>query len=141
MVGDRGHGLRPGLYTLGPRHVGLNEGEARLRLGDGVRVLCWLFAENDRAQTERETEGLIKIVVGRKGRVLGATIVGSHAGELILTWVLAVQQGLKIGVIANLIAPYPTLSEVSKRVAGSYYTGTLFGDRTRRLVRALQWLG
>ncbi len=43
--------------------------------------------------------------------------------------------------MANLIAPYPTLSEVSKRVAGSYYTGTLFGGRTRRLVRALQWLG
>ncbi len=121
-------------------HVGLNEGEARLRLGDGVRVLCWLFAENDRAQTERETEGLIKIVVGRKGRVLGATIVGSHAGELILTWVLAVQQGLKIGVIANLIAPYPTLSEVSKRAAGSYYMPALFSERTRKLVGVLQRL-
>ncbi len=121
-------------------HVGLNEGEARLRLGDGVRVLCWLFAENDRAQTERETEGLIKIVVGRKGRVLGATIVGPHAGELILTWVLAVQQGLKIGVIANLIAPYPTLSEVSKRAAGSYYMPALFSERTRKLVGVLQRL-
>ena len=121
-------------------HVGLNEGEARLRLGDGVRVLRWQFAENDRAQTERETEGLIKIVVGRKGRVLGATIVGPHAGELILTWVLAVQQGLKIGVIANLIAPYPTLSEISKRAAGSYYVPALFSERTRKLVGVLQRL-
>ena len=93
-----------------------------------------------RAQTERETEGLIKIVVGRKGQVLGATIVGAHAGELILTWVLALREGLKVGSIANLIAPYPTLSEISKRAAGSYYTRALFSERTRKLVGALQRL-
>ena len=122
-------------------HVGLGEGEARERFGDDIRVLRGSFAENDRAQAERETDGLIKIVVGRKGRVLGATIVGAHAGELILTWVLAVREGLKIGSIANLIAPYPTLSEVSKRAAGSYYTPTLFSERTRKLVGALQHFG
>ncbi len=121
-------------------HVGLNEREARERFGDDIRVLKWSFAENDRAQAERETDGIIKIVVGRKGRILGATIVGAHAGELILTWVLAIQQGLKIGAVANLIAPYPTLSEVSKRAAGSYYTPTLFNERTRRLVGAFQRL-
>ncbi len=104
-------------------------------------MLKWSFADNDRAQAERETDGLIKVVVGRKGRILGATIVGAHAGELILTWVLAIQQGLKVGAIANLIAPYPTLSEVSKRAAGSYYTPTLFSERTRKLVGALQHFG
>ena len=56
-------------------HVGLDEHEARVRFGDDIRVLNWSFAENDRAQAERETDGLIKIVVGRKGRILGATIV------------------------------------------------------------------
>lgn len=122
-------------------HVGLNERESRERFGDDIRVLRWSFAENDRAQAERETEGLIKVVVGRKGRILGTTIVGPHAGELILTWVLGIQEGLKIGAIANLIAPYPTLSEVSKRAAGSYYTPTLFSKRTRKLVGALQRLG
>ena len=122
-------------------HVGINEREARERFGDDIRVLRGSFAENDRAQAERETDGLIKIVVGRKGRILGATIVGAHAGELILTWVLAVGEGLKIGSIANLIAPYPTLSEVSKRAAGSYYTPTLFSERTRKLVGALQHFG
>ena len=121
-------------------HVGLNEREARERFGDDIRVLNWSFAENDRAQAERETDGIIKIVVGRKGRILGATIVGAHAGELILTWVLAVREGLKVGAVANLIAPYPTLSEVSKRAAGSYYTPTLFNERTRRLVGAFQRL-
>ena len=121
-------------------HVGLNEVEARARHGE-VRVLSWSFADNDRARAERDTEGLVKVVVGRNGRILGATIVGRHAGELILPWVLAIDRSLKIGAMANLIAPYPTLSEVSKRVAASYYTDTLFGNRTRRLVRALRWLG
>ena len=122
-------------------HVGLNERQARARFGDDIRVLRWSFAENDRAQAERETEGLIKVVVGRKGRILGTTIVGPHAGELILTWVLGIREGLKIGAIANLIAPYPTLSEVSKRAAGSYYTPALFSKRTRKLVGVLQRLG
>ena len=120
-------------------HVGLSEERARAAHGD-VRVLRWSFEENDRAQAERDTDGLIKVVVGPKGRILGATIVGPRAGEMILTWVLAINEGLKIGAIANLIAPYPTLSEVSKRVAGSYYTDKLFSPRTRKLVSALQWL-
>ena len=59
---------------------------------------------------------------------------------MILTWVLAIREGLKIGAVANLIAPYPTLSEASKRAAGSYFTEALFGSRTRKLVGALQRL-
>jgi pyruvate/2-oxoglutarate dehydrogenase complex dihydrolipoamide dehydrogenase (E3) component len=104
-------------------------------------VLRWDFADNDRAQTERRTEGLIKVVLGKRGRVLGASIVGAHAGELILPWGLAIAQRLKIGALANAIVPYPTLGEVSKRAAGAYYTPTLFGARTRWLVRLLARLG
>lgn len=121
-------------------HVGMDEAAARERYGNTVRVLRWSFEENDRAHTERETEGLIKVIVGPRGRVRGATIVGAKAGEMITTWVLAVSQGLKIDAIANMIVPYPTLNEVSKRAAGSYYTEALFGSRMRRLVRWLQWL-
>jgi pyruvate/2-oxoglutarate dehydrogenase complex dihydrolipoamide dehydrogenase (E3) component len=119
--------------------VGLTEAEARAQ-DPKARVLSHPFADNDRAQAERETEGFIKVVIGRKGRVLGATIVGAGAGEMILPWVMAIDQGLKIGAMAGLIVPYPTLSEVSKRVASSYFTPTLFGDRTRRLVRFLSRL-
>ncbi len=122
-------------------HVGASEEQARDDEGDAVRVLSWPFAENDRAQTERSTEGFIKVVIGRKGRIRGATIVGRSAGELLLPWVLAIDGGLKIGAMAGIIAPYPTLSEVSKRVAGSYYTEALFGARTRKLVRFLQRFG
>ena len=106
-----------------------------------MEVLRWPFEENDRARTERETAGLIKAVVGRGGRILGASIVGAHAGELILPWVLAIRQKLKIGALADLIVPYPTLGEVSKRAAGSYFAPKLFAPRTRWLVRQLARLG
>ncbi|NQV19890.1 MAG: FAD-dependent oxidoreductase [Rhodospirillales bacterium] len=117
-------------------HVGLTEAAARGQDAN-IRVLVHRFDDNDRARTELETEGFIKVMVGPRGRVVGATIVGAHAGELILPWVLVLNEGLGIGAIANLIAPYPTLGEISKRAAGSYYTPALFGERTRKLVRFL----
>ncbi len=120
--------------------VGMNEAQARAERRD-IRVLRWNFDENDRAQAERETEGMVKVVTSPKGHILGAGIAGPHAGELIHTWVLAMSQGLKIGAIANMIAPYPTLGEVNKRTAGSFYTPSLFSDRTRKVVRFLSKFG
>ncbi len=122
-------------------NVGLTEAKAREQLGDKVRVVSWPFAENDRAIAERQTKGLVKIVTNERGRVLGAGIVGAHAGELIQIWQLAVQKKMKIGTIANTVAPYPTLSEASKRAAGQYFTPSLFSDRTRAVVRFLSKLG
>jgi len=120
--------------------VGLTEAAARAA-GNNVHVLRWPFVENDRAQTERDTSGLVKIVLGRNGRVRGASILGAGAGDLILPWTLAISQKLRIGAFANLIVPYPTRGEASKRAAGCYYTPTLFSERTRRLVRLLARFG
>ena len=120
--------------------VGLTEAAARAA-DRSVRVLRWHFAENDRAQTERETEGLVKIMTRGNGLIAGASILGAGAGDLILPWALAISQKLKIGALANLIVPYPTRNEASKRAAGSYYTPTLFSPRTRRLVRFLARFG
>ena len=122
-------------------HVGLTEAEARAAHGDDITVLRWPYHENDRAQTERETAGLIKAITTRSGKILGASILGAHAGELIQLWVLAIGQGLNIKAIAGMIAPYPTLGEVSKRAAGSFFTPKLFSSRTRKLVRFLSWFG
>jgi pyruvate/2-oxoglutarate dehydrogenase complex dihydrolipoamide dehydrogenase (E3) component len=135
------HGAVPWVTYTDPElaYVGRNEDEARQ---DGpIHVLRWPFAENDRARAEHADDGLIKVVVDRKGKVLGAGIAGRHAGELILPWVLAVHRGLKIGAMADVVAPYPTLSEVSKRAAGSYFVPKLFSDRTRKLVRFLLRFG
>ena len=120
-------------------HVGMSEAAAREQ-GLDVSATSFPFAENDRAQAERATEGFIKVVTGKRGRILGATIVGRHAGELILPWVLATQKGLKMSDMASIIAPYPTLGEVSKRVAGAYFTPSLFSDRTRKVVGLMQYL-
>ncbi len=122
-------------------HVGLTEAEAREAHGDDITVLRWPYHENDRAQTERETHGLAKAITTRSGKILGASIVGAHAGELIQVWVLAIGQGLNIKAMASMIAPYPTLGEVSKRAAGSFFTPKLFSPRTRKLVRFLSWFG
>ncbi|MGH7031858.1 MAG: dihydrolipoyl dehydrogenase family protein [Stellaceae bacterium] len=120
--------------------VGLTEAMARAA-GQAVQVLRWPFSENDRAQTERDTEGLVKIVARRDGRILGASILGAAAGDLILSWALAISQKLKIGALANLVVPYPTRGEAGKRAAGSFYTPTLFSPRARRIVRFLARLG
>jgi pyruvate/2-oxoglutarate dehydrogenase complex dihydrolipoamide dehydrogenase (E3) component len=117
-------------------HVGLTADLAKDR-GVEVAALRWSFQENDRAQTERETAGFAKALVDRRGRIYGATIVGERAGELIHPWVLAVANRLKVGALAQFIAPYPTLGEASKRAAGSYYTPKLFSARTKSLVRLL----
>ena len=121
--------------------VGLTEGEAREKHGETIRVLTWPFEENDRARAEHKTRGLVKAVVAKNGRILGCGIAGPQAGELIQTWVLAMSQSLKIGALASMIAPYPTLGEVSKRAAGSFYTPSLFSDRTKWVVRFLSKFG
>ena len=121
-------------------HVGTTEAAVRAA-GQTPTVLRFAFGENDRARTARAGEGMIKVVTDRRGRVLGASIVGEGAGELLLPWVLAVRDRAKLGSIASAIVPYPTLSEVSKSVAGAYYTPKLFSSATRKLVRLLARFG
>lgn len=122
-------------------HVGMTEEQARKEHGDGIRILRWPFHENDRAQAERRTSGMIKAIATKKGHVLGASVVGPAAGEIILTWVMAMNAKVKIGTMASMIAPYPTFSEVTKRAAGSFYTPSLFSDRTKSIVGFLRKFG
>jgi pyruvate/2-oxoglutarate dehydrogenase complex dihydrolipoamide dehydrogenase (E3) component len=117
-------------------HVGLTEAQARER-HRRFRILRWPYHDNDRALAERETEGHIKVVTDGKGRILGATIVGAAAGELITAWTLAIKQGLNIRVFAEIVVPYPTFAEVGKRAAISYFTPRLTSPWVRRM---LGWL-
>jgi pyruvate/2-oxoglutarate dehydrogenase complex dihydrolipoamide dehydrogenase (E3) component len=122
--------------------VGLTEAEARERYGDVIEVHRFPFDENDRALAEGKAYGLVKAMTGPGGRILGCSIVGLQAGELIHPWALALASGLKIGAMAGYVAPYPTLGEANKRAAGAYYTPRLFGNRWVKLaVRLLARLG
>jgi pyruvate/2-oxoglutarate dehydrogenase complex dihydrolipoamide dehydrogenase (E3) component len=121
-------------------HVGLTEAQARERK-IVLRVLRWPYHENDRAQAERATAGHIKVVTDRKGIVLGATIVGAAAGELITTWTLAVSQRLNIKAFAGIVVPYPTLSEIGKRAAITYFTPSLTSSWVRRIIGLLRRFG
>ncbi|MBY0336306.1 MAG: FAD-dependent oxidoreductase [Acetobacteraceae bacterium] len=121
-------------------HVGLTEAEARAK-GVFAKALHHPLHENDRAQAERETEGLCKLILGKGGRVLGATIVAPRAGEMIGLWELAVRKRMGIGAIAGSVVAYPTMAEIGKRAAGSHYAASLFSGRTRFLVGLIQrWL-
>ena len=121
-------------------HVGLTEGEARAR-GLTIRLLRWPYHENDRAQTERETVGHIKVVTDGRGKILGATIVGAGAGELITTWTLAISRGLPVRALAGIIVPYPTLAEIGKRAAVTYFTPSLTNIWVRRIIALLRRFG
>jgi pyruvate/2-oxoglutarate dehydrogenase complex dihydrolipoamide dehydrogenase (E3) component len=117
--------------------TGMSEDEAR-KSGADLKILRWPYSENDRAIAERKEEGFIKVICDGKGRILGATIIGEQAGELIQIWTMAIQQKLNIKSMTEIIFPYPTLSEISKRAAYGFYAGKLSGGMMRNVVR---WLG
>jgi pyruvate/2-oxoglutarate dehydrogenase complex dihydrolipoamide dehydrogenase (E3) component len=121
-------------------HIGLTEDMARSKLGK-VNVYRWPYHENDRAQAERHTEGLIKVVTDKKNKIVGCTIVGHNAGEIINMWSLAIAQGLNIQAMAQWISPYPTMSEISKRAAGTFYSAKASSPFVRKLVGWLSKLG
>jgi pyruvate/2-oxoglutarate dehydrogenase complex dihydrolipoamide dehydrogenase (E3) component len=117
--------------------VGLTEAEARSAGHAQLVVRRFPFAEIDRAETDRNTAGFVKLVATPQGRIIGAGIVGASAGELIHSWSLALASGLSLRAFTEMITAYPTLSEISKRVAGGFYAQRMLTERTRRWVR---WL-
>lgn len=120
-------------------NVGMNEPQTKEKLKEGeYKILRFNYADNDRARAERATTGFIKVIATPKGNVLGATIIGKNAGELILPWSLAITKKLKLSDITGQIVPYPTYNEVSKRAAGSFYKDKLFSDFTKKIVNFLK---
>ena len=127
-----GHLYRPELAQ-----VGMTEADAQ-KAGETIRILRFPYAENDRAISERHKNGFIKVITDKKGRILGATIVGLNAGEIIQMWTFAITQKMKIKAMTEFISPYPTLSEISKRAAYTYFTSSLTSPMMHRIIR---WIG
>ena len=121
-------------------HVGLTEAQAK-EAHHEVRVLRWPYGENDRAIAERRTTGLIKMVTDRKGRILGVTIAGHEAGEMINVWALAVSKRMSVKDVAGYVAPYPTMAEIGKRAATTFFQPLTRKASTRRAVGLLRMFG
>lgn len=118
--------------------VGLTEAQARAKYGAGVQVVSYDFKHNDRAIANGNRNGRIKVMVV-KGRPVGASIMGAHAGELIGLWAMAIANRMKMSAIAATVLPYPTLGEVNKRVAGAYFSPKLFNSpMVKRVVGLVQ---
>ncbi|MEQ8297869.1 MAG: FAD-dependent oxidoreductase [Nitratireductor sp.] len=120
--------------------IGMTEAEA-IEAGGGVRVLRWPYAENDRALAERQTAGFIKLMADRRGRLLGVTIVGANAGEMINLWALVLSKELRLRDVAAYVPAYPTMSEIGKRAAITYFSGAARKPMVRRLIAFLRLFG
>jgi pyruvate/2-oxoglutarate dehydrogenase complex dihydrolipoamide dehydrogenase (E3) component len=121
-------------------NVGMTEADAR-KANIALNVLRWPYGENDRAQAERKTAGLIKVITDAKGRILGAGIAGAGAGEMINLWSLAVAKNMTVRDIAGYVPPYPTMTEIGKRAAVSFYTPQTRKPFVRKLVGWLARFG
>jgi pyruvate/2-oxoglutarate dehydrogenase complex dihydrolipoamide dehydrogenase (E3) component len=120
--------------------IGLTEAEARAAGHEDLRILRWPLSENDRAIAEGRPEGLVKLVVTARGKLLGAGILAPRAGEMAGTYGLMIGRKLPLSALASLVLPYPTLAEGGKRAAGDFYAPKLLSPFTKRLIGWLKHL-
>ncbi len=100
--------------------VGLNEQEAKEK-GIACEVTKYDMGELDRAIADSETQGFVKVLtVPGKDTILGVTIIGAHAGDLLAEYVLAMRHGLGLNRILSTIHAYPTRAEANKYAAGQW---------------------
>jgi pyruvate/2-oxoglutarate dehydrogenase complex dihydrolipoamide dehydrogenase (E3) component len=114
--------------------VGLNEQEAKEK-SIAYEVTRYGIDDLDRAIADSAAEGWVKVLTGPgKDTILGVTIVGVHAGDLLAEYVLAMKHGLGLNKILGTIHTYPTLAEANKYAAGEW-------KRAHQPVKLLEWVG
>ena len=117
--------------------VGLSEAQSRAAYGDKVCTANWPLAKVDRALTEGQPQGFLKIIYRNNGTVLGATIVAPSAAEMVQEWALAIAQDLKIGDVANSLHVYPAYAMGNMQAAADIRVKQLLAGISGRVVRAL----
>ena len=121
-------------------HVGLSEAEARRRHGEDVATCDWPLAKVDRARTDGNVVGFVKLVHRKDGRLLGATMASERAGEAIQEWVVAIERGLKVGDLANVIHIYPTYATANMQAAAAIRVQQLLSGTSGAVIRGLSRL-
>jgi len=117
--------------------VGLKEEDAIKKYGEKhVQVIRVPYADIDRARATKNTEGLLKVIL-YKGSAVGAGIVGHNAGELLSFWAYMVTHKRHVKDLNSVIIPYPTMSEIHKRVATTYYKPIFYSSKIKRISRLL----
>ncbi len=121
-------------------NVGLSEKQAKEKFGKNIQIVRSEFIDNDRAKAMRNTKGLVKLILHKNGNILGAGIVGSNAGELISLFSYAIANGQKVSSLVKFIAPYPTLSEIARRVGVESYRDKLSNPWIKRWTKFISLL-
>jgi pyruvate/2-oxoglutarate dehydrogenase complex dihydrolipoamide dehydrogenase (E3) component len=111
--------------------IGMNEKAAEAA---GVEYAVWTeeFKNNDRSLAEGEEVGKIKMLLNEKEKPIGVQILGPQAGELLSEWVAVLNGKVKLSTLASAVHPYPTLGEINKRVAGTFFSPKIFSDRVKK---------
>ena len=120
--------------------VGLTEQQAREKYA-AAETVRWAYSGNDRARTDGLGPGLVKVVVGRRGRIVGAGIAGAGAGEMIGFWSFAIANRLTLKHVSDSVPAYPTLGEIGKQAAISYYSPMARNRFFRLAIRMLRGFG
>lgn len=120
--------------------IGLSEAAARAAGRTNLVVTRWAFAENDRARADRATFGTAKLITDRSGRILGAGVVGTGAGELIALFSLALARGLSARHLMDFVAPYPTYAEIARRLGLEFHRDLGSNALLRRLAQLVRYL-
>lgn len=120
--------------------IGLTEEQARAAGHGDVLILRWPLSENDRAVAEGRPEGLVKLVATPQGKLLGASLLGAHAGEMAGIYGLMIGRKLPLSALSGLSLPYPTLAEAGKRAAEGFYTPKLLSPFVKGLAGWLRYL-
>ncbi len=111
--------------------IGMNEKAAEAA---GIEYSVWTeeFKDNDRSLAEGERVGTIKMILDGKEKPIGVQILGPQAGELLSEWVAVLNGKMKLSTLASAVHPYPTLGEINKRVAGTFFSPKIFSDRVKK---------
>lgn len=111
--------------------IGMNEKTAAAA-GIKYAVITEAFQDNDRSLAEGAPTGKIKLILDEKEKPIGVQIFGPHAGDLISEWVAVLNGKVKLSTLASAVHPYPTIGEINKRVAGTFFSPKIFSDRIRK---------
>jgi pyruvate/2-oxoglutarate dehydrogenase complex dihydrolipoamide dehydrogenase (E3) component len=114
--------------------IGMNEKTAQAA---EINYSVWTeeFKDNDRSLAEGENVGKIKMILDQKEKPVGAQILGPRAGDLISEWVATLNGKVKLSTLASAVHPYPTIGEINKKVAGTYFSPKIFSDTVKKSLK------